>query len=98
VAQSWDAHLTGTIQAGTVLYLATARSNNQKTPAIGDTFRITNRDNTLTRGDVVSRFVRIVDVEVEGHGLVTIQPAPTNLLARLSRSLTGVRTSKWVIV
>lgn len=98
MAQSWDAHLTGTIQAGTVLHLTTSEPNNQTTPAIGDTLRITNSDNTLTRGEVVSRFVRIVDVEVEGHGLVTIQPAPTNLLARLSRPLTGVRTSKWVIV
>jgi hypothetical protein len=98
MAQKWDAHMTGAIQAGTLLHLAASQSDDRTTPAIGDTFSITNSDNTLSRGDVVSRFSRTVDVEVEGHGLVTIRPAPINFLARRSKSPTGGRTSKWIIV
>jgi hypothetical protein len=98
MTQNWNAHFTDAIQGGTVLHLATSQSNHQTTPAIGDTFRITISDNTLTRGEVVSRFARTVDVEVEGHGLITIRPAPTKLLARRSRASSGVRISKWVIV
>ncbi|MBE7197029.1 MAG: hypothetical protein INR70_04400 [Parafilimonas terrae] len=97
MAQAWDVHLLGTIQAGTLLYLTpTAQSGSQATPDVGDTVRLRGGDTSL-RGQVVARQPQTVDVEIEGRGLITVQPAPSYHPGRGSGTQNEVLTLQWVV-
>lgn len=65
-------------------------------PNVGDTFRFSG-DGTEMMGEAVSRFSSLVDVEVHGCGLITLQPAPFYHLSRLTSRWSSTPTFKWII-
>ena len=98
MSQQWNANYSGNLQLGTLLHLdPNTASGGQPMPNVGDTFRFSG-DGTETMGQAISRFSYLVDVEVQGRGLITIKPAPFYHLSRLTRRWSSTPTFKWIIV
>lgn len=95
----WDFRFIGSFQPGTLLHLAAGpKSGHDAMPAVGDTFHFASSDKKVAQGNVVGRSAQTIDVNVAGHGLVTIQPAPSYHPGRGSGTQNEVQISQWVIV
>jgi hypothetical protein len=98
MSQTWDVQMVGPISAGTLLHFRpSSEPDRQAMPATGDTLRFSDGGRSV-EGNVLSRSAQTVDVDVAGHGVITIQPAPTYHPGRGSGTQNEVQILQWVIV